>query len=68
MAAARIVAALPLGGPVVAALLGVDPLVVLVGTAWGRACLVGGIGFVAVGAWWSHRLVQRARDEARAGT
>jgi tight adherence protein B len=68
MAAARIVAALPLGGPVVAALLGVDPLDVLLGTAWGRVCLVGGIGFVAVGAWWSHRLVLRARDEARAGT
>lgn len=68
LAAARIVAALPLGGPLVAALLGVDPLEILLGTPWGRACLVGGLAFVAVGAWWSHRLVRRARAEAREGT
>lgn len=68
LAAARIVGALPLGGPVVAVLLGVDPLDVLLGTPWGRACLIGGLAFVAVGAWWSHRLVGRARAEAREGT
>ncbi|MGF1648317.1 MAG: hypothetical protein ACFCVF_15540 [Kineosporiaceae bacterium] len=65
LAAARIVAGLPLAGPVLAALLGVDVAAILLGTTWGRACLAGGLTLVAVAAWWSHRLVVRARTESR---
>jgi tight adherence protein B len=68
LAAARIVAGLPFAGPVLAALLGVDVAGILLGTSWGRVCLVAGLALVGLGAWWSHRLVVRARRESRVDT
>jgi len=65
LAAARIVAGLPLAGPVVASLLGVDAVGVLLGSTWGRVCLVSGLALVGIAAWWSNRLVGRARAESR---
>jgi tight adherence protein B len=63
-ASARIVGALPLGGPLVASLLGVDVLGVLLGTAWGRACAALGLALLAVSWWWSRRLVADAAAAA----
>lgn len=61
---ARIVGGLPLAGPVVAALLGVDAWDVLVGTSWGRACGLGGVVLLVLSWWWSARLVRRASEAA----
>lgn len=57
---ARIVGGLPLAGPLVAGLLGVDAAVVLLGTSWGRVCGVLGLALLALSWWWSSRLVRRA--------
>lgn len=63
-ASARIVGALPLGGPLVAWLLGVDVLGVLLGTSWGRACAVLGLCLLTLSWWWSRRLVADAAAAA----
>jgi tight adherence protein B len=68
LAAARVVAGLPLAGPMLAALLGVDAPGILLGTTWGRVCLGAGLVLVGLAAWWSHRLVVRARHESRVDT
>lgn len=57
---ARIVGGLPLAGPLVAGLLGVDVAGVLLGTPWGRACGVAGLTLLALSWWWSSRLVRAA--------
>ncbi|WP_380169428.1 type II secretion system F family protein [Jannaschia sp. R86511] len=57
---ARIVGGLPLAGPLVAGLLGVDATAVLLGTPWGRACAVLGLSLLALSWWWSARLVRGA--------
>ncbi len=67
LSSARIVGALPLAGPLLAALLGVDALGVLIGTQWGRACLVAGLALLALSWWWSRRLVAVAASAAGAG-
>jgi len=59
-ASARIVGGLPLAGPFVAGLLGVDAAHVLLGTPWGRACAVLGVVLLALSWWWSTVLVRRA--------
>jgi len=59
-ASARIVGGLPLAGPVVATLLGVDVAHVLFGTPWGRACAVLGVLLLVLSWWWSTRLVRAA--------
>lgn len=62
VAAARIVASLPLAGPLLAVALGIDPVAVLLGTAWGRACGACGIALLVLSAWWARRLVAAARE------
>ena len=56
-ATTRILSVLPLVGLAMGALLGVDPLRVLVGTPWGTLCLVMGLALTIVGRVWSSRLV-----------
>ncbi len=67
VAGARIVGMLPVAGPLVAVALGVNPLVVLVGTDWGRLCGLLGLLLLAAGRHWSDRLVARARSAADSG-
>lgn len=61
---ARIVGGLPLAGPLVAGLLGVDAPAVLLGTTWGRACAVAGVLLLVLSWWWSTRLVRSATRAA----
>ena len=55
---ARVLAALPLIGLLLGAVLGVNPLEVLLGTAAGAACLLTGSAFWWAGHWWTARLVR----------
>jgi tight adherence protein B len=64
---ARIVGVLPLAGPLVAWLLGVDVLAVLLGTSWGRGCAVLGLALLVLSWWWSRRLVRTATAAAGGG-
>lgn len=66
-ASARIVGALPLAGPVVAGLLGVDAAHVLLGTPWGRACAVLGVVLLGLSWWWSAALVRQAAGRGEDG-
>lgn len=66
-ASARIVGALPLAGPLVAGLLGVDAAHVLLGTPWGRACAVLGVLLLGLSWWWSAALVRRASGAGEGG-
>lgn len=59
-ATARLVAVLPLVALGFGAALGVDALGLLLGTGWGRTCLVIGIGLMLLARLWSRRLVARA--------
>lgn len=63
-ASARVVGALPLAGPLVAWLLGTDPVAALLGTGWGRTCGVVGLLLLAVSWWWAGLLVRRAARAA----
>lgn len=56
--------ALPLVGPLAGALVGVGPER-LYGSAAGRWAAVAGLAFTAVGWWWSHTLLARARRPGR---
>jgi tight adherence protein B len=60
VATARVVLALPFLGLALAALIGVDALDTLVGTAPGLACLVAGLVLVVAGVRWNARLVAAA--------
>ena len=59
-ATTRILSVLPLAGLAMGALLGVNPLGVLVGTPWGAACLAAGLALTLAGRVWSSRLVAAA--------
>lgn len=59
-ASALVLAGLPLAGLGLGALMGVDPLAVLVGTVAGRWCAVVGLGCAGGGWWWTSRLVAAA--------
>jgi tight adherence protein B len=59
-ATATVMSVLPVAGLGLGALLGVDTVHVLVGTAAGHACLVLGAAAWAVGRWWIRRLVTAA--------
>lgn len=64
VATSRLVSALPLAGLGLGALLGLDSLGTLLGTPFGLACLVLGLGLMALGAAWSRRLVRSASRRA----
>ncbi|WP_285617033.1 hypothetical protein [Kineosporia sp. NBRC 101677] len=55
---ARVLAALPLIGLLLGAVLGVNPLEVLLGTGIGVVCLLAGSAFWWAGHWWTARLVR----------
>jgi len=59
-ATAAMLAILPVGGLVLAAGLGADPVRVLLHTPVGWVCLTAGLGLDAVGLAWTSRLVARA--------
>jgi tight adherence protein B len=59
-ASAVLLALLPLGGLLLAAALGADPLHVLLHTPLGLVCLVVGVALDAAGVLWVTRLVDRA--------
>jgi tight adherence protein B len=64
-ATAAVLAALPLVGIALGALIGVNALAVLLGTRWGLICAAGGGLLWGAGRAWSARLV---RSASRAGT
>ncbi len=66
-ASARIVASLPLAGPLVAGMLGVDAAHVLLGTGWGRVCAVVGVVLLVLSWRWSMALVRRAAGPVSSG-
>ncbi|MCH8561529.1 type II secretion system F family protein [Nesterenkonia sp. DZ6] len=53
-----ILAALPLGGLAMGALMGADPFAVLLGSALGWGCLVVGLGSLLLGWRWSTRMIR----------
>ncbi|GAA3164642.1 hypothetical protein GCM10010466_64450 [Planomonospora alba] len=59
-ATARMLAALPVLGLLMAAGLGMRPLDFLFGGPVGAACLVLGVALDCCGLWWTHRLAARA--------
>ncbi|WP_285776707.1 hypothetical protein [Microtetraspora sp. NBRC 13810] len=61
-ATARLLAALPLLGLLLAAGLGMNPLAFLFGGPAGLGCLVLGLSLDACGLWWTHRLAARAES------
>ncbi|NUW33595.1 type II secretion system F family protein [Nonomuraea sp. SMC257] len=58
---ARMLAALPVLGIVMAAALNMHPLDFLFGSLPGLACLAVGIALDACGLWWTHRMAVRAQ-------
>lgn len=65
LATARLLGWLPAAGVPLGALLGADPLGMLLGDPLGRGCLVGGVALVAGAHVWSRRLARSARPSAR---
>ncbi|MBN6055876.1 type II secretion system F family protein [Nonomuraea sp. RK-328] len=59
---ARMLAALPALGILMAAALNMHPLNFLFGSLPGLACLVAGIALDACGLWWTHRMAVRAQN------
>lgn len=57
---AGLLAVLPLAGIGLAAVLGADPLHVLLGTPLGALCLLAGLALDGLGWWWTRRLAARA--------
>jgi tight adherence protein B len=57
---ATLLSLMPLGGLFGAFALGIDPLVTLVGTPWGRLCVVTGMALWGIGRYWARRIVDRA--------
>ncbi|MBT0767365.1 hypothetical protein KIH74_00430 [Kineosporia sp. J2-2] len=64
-ATARVLAALPLIGLLLGAVLGVNSLGVLFGTRPGLACLAAGLGLWWAGRAWTARLVRSVSEESR---
>ncbi|HAM24306.1 MAG TPA: hypothetical protein DHW34_03195 [Actinobacteria bacterium] len=60
LATARLLAALPIAGPLLGAAVGADVVAVLFGTSIGRACLIVGLGLDLLGLWWMRRIVRAA--------
>ena len=58
-ATARMLATLPLLGLVMGMAFGGDPVGWLLGSLPGRACLLGGLGLIALGLLWTSRIVAR---------
>ncbi|MDR0960640.1 MAG: hypothetical protein LBM23_09945 [Propionibacteriaceae bacterium] len=56
----RMLAVLPLLGIGAAFAIGADPLGFFTGNGFGRLCLIGGVGLLAVGVIWSDRMAIRA--------
>ncbi|MCG5215237.1 type II secretion system F family protein [Streptosporangium soli] len=61
-ASARLLAALPLLGLLLAAALGMRPLHFLFGSPAGLACLLLGVSLDVCGLWWTNRLMTRAQE------
>lgn len=61
---ARMLAALPILGLLMAGGLGMHPLDFLFGSLPGWGCLIAGVALDACGLWWTHRLAARAEDGA----
>lgn len=61
-ATARILMMLPLFGIAMGMMMGVNPLAWLVGTPLGLCCLIAGVALVALGYWWTSRIVQRVEN------
>ncbi|MER6944097.1 type II secretion system F family protein [Nonomuraea sp. NPDC000554] len=57
---ARMLAALPALGLLMAGALGMHPVGFLLGTLPGLGCLIAGITLDACGLWWTHKMAQRA--------
>ncbi len=55
----RVLTLLPLAGPVVGLVFGVDPVRLYAGSSVALACAVGGLMLLAVGRWWCRMLVRR---------
>lgn len=55
-ASARVLAILPIIGIAMGAALGADPMTFLLGSGWGRMCMVLAAGFVIAGLAWTSRL------------
>ncbi|MEU8250153.1 type II secretion system F family protein [Nonomuraea sp. NPDC048916] len=60
-ATARMLAALPALGLLMAGALGMHPIDFLCGSLPGFACLVAGVALDACGLWWTHRMALRAQ-------
>lgn len=56
-ATARILMILPIFGIAMGVMMGVDPLVWLLGNPLGFCCLLGGCALAAIGYWWTSRIV-----------
>lgn len=59
---ARLLAALPIVGLLLASGLGTNPLHFLLGTPYGLACLTAGLALDTLGLLWTHRLATEAED------
>jgi tight adherence protein B len=59
-ATARLLTALPAAGVAMGAALGTDPVGFLLGSGAGRACLVGGLTLLVLGARWTHAMTRAA--------
>lgn len=59
-ATAGLLAVLPFGGVLMGRGLGGDPVGFLLGPGAGQLCLLAGVSLVALGAWWTDAIVDRA--------
>ncbi|MCC9068035.1 type II secretion system F family protein [Arthrobacter cryoconiti] len=64
-ATVRLLTWLPFLGVGLGMAMGVDPVGILVSSPLGWACLFVGLGFVAIGKWWSGRLILAASHDSR---
>ncbi len=64
-ASARLLAGLPVLGLICGALLGAHPTAVLLGSTWGRGCLVAGVTLAGLGMAWVGRIAHAADPSRR---
>lgn len=57
-ATVNLLAVLPIGGPLLALVLGIGPAELYGGSRLTQGCLILGLGLVVVGRWWVHRMVR----------
>ncbi len=55
----RVLTLLPLAGPIIGWLFGVDPMRLYLGSSFATACLGLGVGLLVVGHWWCRVIVRR---------